>query len=150
MIRTVFAGLVLCASTVQAQQELTGTWEITYAAGARIENGSRTVITAKGQLTIETQGDSLIATLVPDSLPGTPRRPPVRMTGPKSAAPYTFVAHTRANLNINGEQRETNATATWLLTVKGDSLTGTVEREIEGLMIESPGPEPVSGTRRKG
>lgn len=149
MIRTVVAGLALCATTLQAQQELAGTWEITYAAGARIENGIRTVITARGLFTVEAQGDSLIATLVPDSLPGIPRRPPLRMAAPKGPAPSTFIAHTKANINNNGEMREVNATATWLLMANGDSLTGSVERQIDGFE-DNAGPEPVNGTRRKG
>ncbi len=149
MIRIVLAGLALTATTLQAQQELTGTWEITYAAGARIENGHRTVINATGNLTVAAEGDSLVATLAPDSIDGLPRRPAVRMTAPRTPAPHKFVAHTKANINTNGDIREVDATATWLLTANGDSLTGTVERRIEGIDHDA-GAEPVTGTRKKG
>jgi hypothetical protein len=61
-----------------------------------------------------------------------------------------FTSRSKAKVNIHGGEREVTMLSTWRLRARGDSLTGTVEREIEGLDAGIQGANPVSGIRRKG
>jgi len=151
MSRALVVLLALGSSPLAAQQHpLVGTWQISYPAGVRVENGSPTVLMASGALTIETQGDSLIATLVNDPAPDLPARPPARLAAIRAEGPVEFVSRTQATLNFNGEAREATAVSTWRLSCTGDSLQGTVERRLEGFEAGNQPPRPVTGTRRKG
>lgn len=150
MTRTFVVVLTLCSSALQAQQQpLVGAWQISYPAGLRIENGAPTPIMATGWLTIEAKGDSLIAELVTDPSPDLPVRPPARLAAKASAGDATFISRTTATLNINGAEREATAVGTWMLGARGDTLSGTVERMLEGHELGTQGPKPVTGTRRK-
>ena len=140
----------LCSFVLHSQQSpLVGTWQVSYTAGMRIENGMRTLIEATGALTIAAEGDSLVATLVTDPSPDMPARPPARMAGKSTAGGAVFHSRSKATINTNGEEREATSVNSWTLTARGDSLSGTVERSIEGFDGPAPEPRPVSGTRRK-
>lgn len=47
----------------------------------------------------------------------------------------------------NGEEHTTTAISTWILKVDGDVMTGTLGRELEGMDMEMPPPQPVTGRR---
>jgi hypothetical protein len=150
MTRAFVVFLTVCSSALQAQQQpLVGTWQVTYPAGLRIENGAPTPIMASGALTIEARDDSLIGQLVTDSSPDLPARPPARLAARANGGDVIFISRTRATLSLNGDERETTAVSTWTLVARGDTLSGTVERRLEGLEAHSQGPAPVTGTRRK-
>jgi hypothetical protein len=152
MIRPIalFFALSTAASPLGAQQlPLAGVWRISYAAGFRVENGTATPIMATGTLTIAQQGDSLIGDLVTDPSPSLPQRPPAHLAAPASAGAAVFISRTTATVNINGDKREATAVSTWTLRASADSLSGTVQRSIEGLEAGTQGPSPVTGTRRK-
>ena len=150
MTRAIVLALTLCGSTIQAQQSpLVGTWQVSYTAGMRIENGMQTLIMATGALTIAAEGDSLVATLVTDASPDIPARPPARMVARATTGDAVFHSKSKATININGQEREATSVNVWTLTAKADSLSGTVERSIEGFDGPAPEPRPVAGTRRK-
>lgn len=149
--RPMLAGLILAGTGPAAAQShpLAGTWNLRYAAGTRIENGTPTVITGTGKLIVELQGDSLIARLIPDPIEGGPARPESRMAALGGAGPVVFIQRGTARVNRNGEENEVTSISTWTLEAKGDALEGTVERRLEGMETPSRGPQPVTGTRVK-
>jgi hypothetical protein len=150
MTRAIVLALTLCSSsTLQAQQSpLVGTWQVSYTAGMKIENGMQTLIMATGALTIAAAGDSLVATLVTDPSEEIPTRPPARMAATATTGDAVFHSKSKATINFNGQERETTSVNMWTLTARGDSLSGTVERSIEGFDGPAPEPRPVTGTRR--
>lgn len=151
MIRSLVCALLLGSTTLSAQQPaLVGTWRLTYPAGMRIENGVPTPIISDGTLTVTAQGDSLIGSLVTDPIPDVPARPPARLAAPKPASDEAvFTARSEATLNMNGEERTATVVSTWRLAARGDSVSGTVERRIEGMEMGGGGPRPVTGTRAR-
>lgn len=151
MRRAIVLALTLCSSGLAAQQHpLAGAWQVTYPAGVQIENEVRTVLMGEAQLTVEPQGDSLIATLAFVPQPGLRSRPPVRMAAPVGVGPVVFVQRSMATLNTDGNEREAVSVSTWTLAANGDLLEGTVARRIEGFPQGDQDPQPVKGTRRKG
>lgn len=142
--------LVLAGSSLASAQQhpIVGTWEVTYAAGLRMENGEATPMMAAGTLTIVAKGDSLIGELVTTPSATTPARPATRLSAlTTSGAALVFISHSEARMNMNGEEHTARVTATWKLTVTGDSLEGTTERRIEGMDMGGGGPQPITGTR---
>jgi hypothetical protein len=136
--------------TVLAQNNpIVGSWKVTFAAGARIENGTPTTINGTGTLIVQPQGDSLVARLIPDPIQGA-ARPESRLTAASGAGKVVFTSKGKAQVNANGDVKEVTSISTWILSATGDALTGTVERKIEGMDAPSPGPQPVRGTRIKG
>jgi hypothetical protein len=150
MVRTLVVLLCLCGSVLQAQQSLVGSWQVSYTAGMRMENGEATPIVGTGVLTIAVTGDSLIGTLVPDPLPDLPSRPPTRMAAKSGLGAVDFVSRRMAKMNSNGHEPEVMATSTWSLQAAGDSINGTVVTSIEGFSMGMQEPQPVTGTRKKG
>jgi hypothetical protein len=150
-----FLGILAAAAgfgydTVLAQNNpIVGSWKVTYAAGTRVENGAATTVTGTGKLIVQSQGDSLIARLVPDPVEGS-TRPELRLAAPGGAGKVVFISKGKATVNMNGDAKEVTSISTWTLTAKGDALDGTVERKLEGMEAPSRGPQPVSGTRIKG
>ncbi len=151
MTRTIALAFILCSPALQAQQRpsLTGVWRISYPAGLRLENGEPRLVMANGTLTIAARGDSLVGHLVADSTPGLPRRPPARLAGRASAGEAIFTSRTKATLNVNGTRSEATAVSTWILRARGDTLSGTVERRLEGVAARPQEPGPVTGTREQ-
>ncbi len=125
-----------------------GRWAVEITAGMRIENDEPTALRAKATLAIVETGDSLVATLTIEPNENVPPRPPARFAAAKVAGnAVTFVQRSEARLNANGEERTAWMVSTWALTVTGDALNGTVNREIEGGMGPGMPPQPVTGTR---
>ena len=136
--------------TVVAQNNpIVGSWQVTFAAGTRVVNGTPTTVTGTGKLIVQLLGDSLIARLVPDPIEGA-ARPESRLAAPSGAGKVVFVSKGKAHVNANGEEKEVTSISTWTLTATGDKLEGTVERKLEGMDAPSRGPQPVSGSRIKG
>ena len=151
MRRAIALALTLSSAPLAAQQHpLAGAWQVTYPAGVQIENEVKTVIMGDAQLTVEAQGDSLIATLAFVPQPGLRSRPPVRMAAMAGAGPVVFVQRSMATLNTDGNEREAVSVSTWTLAANGDALEGTVARRIEGFPEGDQDPQPVKGTRQKG
>lgn len=140
--------VIACAPlTAQAQSAFTGRWDIAFVGGMRMENDESTPIMVKGLLTITETADSLIATLKVTPPEGMPERPASRFAAAKpSGSAVSFVQRSQATLNTNGEERTVTAISNWSFTVTGDALTGTVTRELEGMMGGMPA-SPVTGTR---
>lgn len=151
MTRTLALLLALSPGMLGAQQSpLVGTWQVHFQAGMRIENGEATPIFADGTLSVQPVADSLIGTLVTDPAPDMPARPPVRMASRAATGEATFMANSKATINVNGAEHEANVVSTWILRAKGDSLVGTVERKIDSPHAGPQEPRPVTGVRRKG
>lgn len=150
MNRTMVFVLALCGTALHAQQQpLAGTWQVTYPAGMRMEDGNAITLMATGVLTIEVKDDSLIGNLVTNPSPDVPARPPARLAARSTAGEAVFVSRTEARLKINGDERKATALSTWTLRAREDSLGGTVERRLEGLEMGNQGPQPVRGIRQK-
>ncbi|HMU62737.1 MAG TPA: hypothetical protein PKA66_13205, partial [Gemmatimonadales bacterium] len=133
MLRTLCCLMVLNATALAAQQSpFAGTWRVTYPVGASIDNGVVTPIMGSGTLVVAPVADSLIGELNMDPDPELPARPAQRLAAPATAPAATFVARSEATLNMNGAESQATVISTWKLTVKGDSLSGTVERVLEG------------------
>lgn len=155
MQRTILAALFVTSAAfapsdlaAQATGPLVGTWTIEYERGRRIENGEPTPIMGKGKLAIVASGDSLLATLEAGPRPDGSVPPPATFGGRATAQGVVFVQKQTAQLNINGEAREQQMTLTWTLQTTGDTLTGTLARELPGMPEPLP-PAPVKGTRLK-
>jgi len=153
MTRALLCLLALHTTALAAQApSFVGGWQLSYPIGAMVENGEVTVLMGTGTLTVVAQGDSLIGTLVTDSAPGVRPRPAVRLAARASTGEATFVSHSEATMNMNGQESKATVVSTWALTVRGDSLAGTVARTIEGFDMEGGDqpPQPVTGSRKKG
>lgn len=152
MTRTLVIVLALSHGALQAQQQpLAGSWQVTYPAGMRIENGVETPLIATGSLTIEPRADSLIATLATDPSPDMPPRPPLRLAAKAGTGEATFVAHSKGTINMNGNEREIAVTSTWVLRATGDSLEGSIVRAVDDAEPVTPRePGKVTGVRKKG
>ncbi len=152
-LRTLAATLFLSASPALLSAQTSpfiGDWSVEVTAGMRIENDEPTPIRAKARLSIVAKGDSLVATLVVDPIPDTPPRPPATFaTARVPGSEIRFVQRSQATLNMNGDERQATVVSTWTLKVDGDTISGIVAREIEGMMGPGMPPQPVSGTRVK-
>lgn len=146
----VLSALMVCGASLAAQSPLVGTWRVTYAAGARIENGERTTIMANATLQIAGAGDSLVGTLANDPSADIPERPPLKLAGLAGKGASTLVSTSSGSLNMNGEQKAITVISTWVLEVRGDSLVWTVARKVEGVQLPETGPADVRGTRKTG
>ncbi len=148
--RTIILALALSSTTLSAQQApLVGTWRITYAGEMRVRNGVADPVMVNATLTVQPQGDSLIASLVTDSSSTLPNRPPLRLATKAGGGDAIFLSNSKATLNMNGDERQVTVLNTWTLSVKGDSLSGTLGRQLEGMGDRGPPPSPVSGTRKR-
>lgn len=152
MFRSFVCTLLFGTTALSAQAPaLVGTWRLTYPAGARVENGVHTPIISEGTLTVSLQGDSLVGSLLTDPIPDVPARPAVRMAAARPAGDeVVFTARSEATLTMNGEERTATVVSTWRLVARGDSVSGTVERRLEGMEMGGAGPQPVTGTRARG
>lgn len=149
MTRAFLGAMMLAAAPLAAQDsELVGTWRVNFAVMVRVENGATTPVIGGGTLTIAASGDSLIGTLNTDSIPNEPMRPVVQMGGKPKGNTVSLTARGKATINMNGNEREMVSLSTWAVTATGDSLTGTLNRQIQGLGM-GPGAQPVTGTRKK-
>lgn len=126
---------------------LVGKWEVEYERGRRIENGEETAIMGKATLTITLIGDSAAGTIVGPRPDGT-LPPPTVLTGKVTPAGVVMVQKTQARMNTNGEERVIDGTITWTLNAAGDTITGTIVRDLPGVPIPME-PSPVKGTRLK-
>jgi hypothetical protein len=136
--------------TLAAQTHpLAGDWTVSLPGGMRVENGEPTPIMQKGTLKVVAEGDSLIATLSTEPIEGRPARPPSRLAAKRVDGKVTFVLRSEARLNLNGEESVRTAISTFVLDANGDVLSGSLEREVEGLSMPSMGAQPISGTRIK-
>lgn len=149
MIRAFLCLLVLNTTALAAQQSpFAGTWRLSYPVGATIENGVATSILGAGTLVVTPAADSLFGELNMDPNPELPPRPAQRLAAGATSPEATFVSHTEATLNMNGTESTATVISTWKLTVKGDSLFGTVERVLEGYEAANQPPQTVTGTRQ--
>lgn len=150
MIRILSLLILLSAPTLVAQESpLVGRWSVSYAGGATMDNGVMTPIMATGVLVISAKADSLVGELTMDPSPELGSRPMVRMAAGKGAGEATFTSLSEATISMNGDEQQAKVISTWKLSVSGDSLTGTVERQIEGFAVGNQPPQPLTGTRQK-
>lgn len=153
MKRVLFCLIALHAAPLAAQApSFVGSWQLSYPRGKTIENGEETTIWGTGVLTVVSQGDSLIGTLVAEPTPDLPPRPPARLAAAATKGEATFRSRTEATMSRNGSESTVKVVSTWKFTVRGDSLVGTVARELEGYGTGGANPpaEPVKGSRKKG
>ncbi len=154
MSRRLLAALLLSASAAvthalpaQSASPLVGKWTIEFERGRRVEDGQVSSVMAKGTMTVTQQGDSLIATFdLPPRDDGTPV-PSMRIVGTDGPQGAVFVQVQKITLNMNGEATTHDAKVTWSMKATGDTLTGSIAREMP--MMEPQEPGPLKGTRLK-
>ena len=152
MLRLPVLALVLGAVTgapLSAQvHPLVGGWDIAFSAGGPgTPYPASTPPGGSAFLHLTQQGDSLIAQLMLDPLAG--QSVPVRMAAKASAGDVTFERRAPAPAAPSGQAREATTVTTWVFTVNGDVVTGTVQRRTEGLAAPQPPQTPshFRGTR---
>ena len=151
MTRKLVVLLALCHGALSAQQQpLVGTWQVHFQSGMRIENGEATPLFATGTLTVQPVSDLLIGTLVADPSPDTPARPPVRLAAKASSGEATFIANSKATINVNGAEHEAAVVSTWVLRAQGDSLVGTWSGRSTVRTQGRRSRKPVTGVRKTG
>ncbi|HWA17076.1 MAG TPA: hypothetical protein VG817_11615 [Gemmatimonadales bacterium] len=127
-----------------------GTWKLNLPVGARMENGAATTIMGSGTLTIERVGDSLVGALTLDPMPDMPPRPSSRLVAPATGeTEVTFTSTGTGTIKANGVEQQLVSVSTWILRANGDSLSGTVERRMQGVAMPMGGPQPLTGTRTR-
>jgi hypothetical protein len=141
--------LALTAPAVYAQAAVPlGTWNIEYERGRRVENDEVTPIMGKATITISKSADTVVAML--QTAPGADGKatPPARLIGNVTPAGVVFVQKQTVQINLNGDLSPRDITMTWTLTSSGDTMTGTLARDMPGAPIAME-PGPVKGTRVK-
>ncbi len=145
------AALILPAlSTPSLAQShpLVGKWEVEYAGGMRMENGTPTPLQVKATMTVTETADSLIVAVVVATNPELGPRPPFRLAAAKPVGtPATFLQTSQATINANGEERAATSITTWKLQADGSTLTGTLARRLEGFDMPPMPESPVKGTK---
>ena len=126
-----------------------GAWDIEYARGQRVENGEVTNMMAKGRIVIAISGDSLVATLDQPPRPDGSAVPRAVLGGRIVDGKATFVQKQTAQINLNGDVQSRTVMVTWSMTAAGDTLTGTVDRNMPGMEMMKVDPAPLTGTRHK-
>jgi len=150
MIRALVVLLALGGTALQAQESpFAGSWRLSYPIGMQMTNGMPTPILGTGVLTVEANSDSLIGTLVTDPDPDLPSRPPARLAAGLTTGEAVFTSYAAGKVNMSGQERDIDVVSTWTLKAAGDSISGTVSRQIEGFEGMGQEPQPVTGTRRK-
>ncbi len=140
-------GLTAPAAHAQAVVPF-GTWNIEYERGRRVENDEVTPIMGKATITISKSADTVVAML--QTAPGADGKanPPARLIGNVTPSGVVFVQKQTVQINLNGDVSPRDITLTWTLTSSGDTMTGTLARDMPGAPIAME-PGPVKGTRVK-
>lgn len=140
--------LTTLAATAQAQatSALVGRWEVELEVGRRVENETVTPIRAKATLEIVAKGDSVAATIQMPARPDGTVPAPTTAIGPRNGNETIFVQSLEAKLNLNGEVTTVPTKVTWVLKADGNTISGTVLREIPSLSMPTE-PSPLTGRR---
>lgn len=150
-MRILVGAMVLAAAPLGAQSAAeVGVWRITFPVKVQMQNDVVTPVMGGATLTISASGDSLLGNLVVDSIPGEALRPPQVLGGKSTGKEVVLTGRSQATLNMNGNLREATSVSTWTLRTVGDSISGTVNRSIEGMAMPPMPPQQVSGLRKKG
>jgi hypothetical protein len=145
---SLLALLALPVAPLLQTHPLVGQWAIAIPTMIRGSNGLPTDIVHKGIMKVSLAGDSIVATVQMDPLPGVPARKEQRFVGPRSTGTVRLTTVTTATLVGNGDEMTRQATTTMVLTVKADSVSGTQQTEIPG--IPDVPDRKVSGARVSG
>lgn len=136
----------LCLPTLTSAQAhpLIGQWNLSMPAPIRTADGQVSMVTRKSVMTVELAGDSLIATVRNEPLPGEPVTDDRRFSGLRSTGAVRLVRNSTAMLSGGGSDMAREALMTYLLDASGDKVTGTMSVEVPG--IASIPPRTVTGT----
>jgi hypothetical protein len=146
----VLVALAIAPIAAGAQSSaLVGAWAVSLPVGISNENGVVTPVMGTGTLNVTQTADSLIAILAVTPPAGMPARPPARMAARLSDASAVFVLTRQATITMNGETSTRATVSTFTLSAKGDALSGTVARKVEGIDDMPDTPQPLTGTRKK-
>lgn len=138
----------LLPSVEHAQSHpLVGTWNVTVPVGMRITGGEPEYLTTTGVLTVSSTADSLIAMLKLEPLEGRPARPASRLAARLASGKVSFTSVSSAQVSVNGDAVAQQATSTYVFEATGETLIGTVSREIPG--TANMAAQPIKGTRAK-
>jgi hypothetical protein len=125
---------------------VTGTWITEFDRMMRNENGSVTTgEKTRARLVLEQSGDSVAGTLQILGDGGTPP-PPRQLRGTIAGDRVKLTAQFDARVNRNGEESTRTITVVYDLTVKGDTLEGTMTNRSGDMDMP---PRPFTATREK-
>ena len=142
---SLFAILSVPALAEAQSHLLAGQWNISTPLPMRGENGQPTMVIRKGLMTITVAGDSLIANLKMEPQPGEPARRDQRLVGLRRDGIVRLLHVSTAALRGGSEDLQRQASTTYALDAKGDTLTGVIQMQVEGIPDI---PEfPLTGTR---
>jgi hypothetical protein len=126
---------------------LVGQWSVTYPADLQTRNGVLTPIMATGTLSVQLQGDSIVATLTSEPSAELPARPPQRLVAAIGLGDPVFVVRRPVTLSAGARTIDATSVSTWVFKPRGGRLAGTVDVRLEGIAARAHGPQPLSGVR---
>jgi hypothetical protein len=142
------SSLSAAAQSAPSVSALLGRWNAEWELGRVVENDVVTPVMANGLITVESRGDSVVATiLVTKRSDGRPAPTnAITLTGKATARGAEFMQKQTVRLNMNGEEQTREVTVTWTLSANGDQLSGSMLREMP-FVSETPAPSEIKGTR---
>lgn len=134
----------LPALTSAQAHPLVGRWNLSMPAPMRGADGKVSMVTRKSVMTVELAGDSLIATVRNEPLPGEPDSGDRRFAGIRNAGAVRLVHASTATLSGGSRDMSREASTIYVLDASGDKVTGTLTVEVPG--IDGIPPRTVTGT----
>jgi hypothetical protein len=111
---------------------LVGLWKLRIPTGVRGPAGSPTMVDRAGTLSIETVGDSLVALMTLAPVADVASRT-MRMSAANRTGKVAFTYGSEARLSNGSDERAAQAWSTYVFEAVGDSLSGVLSQEIEGI-----------------
>lgn len=125
---------------------VTGTWITEFDRMMRNEGGSVTTgDKTRARLVLQQKGDSVTGTFEVLA-PGDAPRPPRQLRGTIAGDRVMLTSEFEARVNRNGEESTRTITVVYDLTVKGDTLEGTMTNRSGDMDMP---PRPFTATREK-
>ena len=149
-MRRILLCCVLTTSPIVASAQphpIIGQWHVSIETLVPPDNGAPTTIYRKGLLSVAQAGDSLIATLALDSVPGLPTPKAERLAAQQRDGTVSFVKTAEASLSGNGDVLSRTAIITYAFEVQSQRLAGTMHIQLAG--IPNIPPRAITGTRAK-
>ena len=134
------------ARSVVQPHPLVGTWQVVQPTSVMM-NGEFSTVERRGSLVVLAAGDSLVATLTFVGVDGSTDSDTARLVGLRKEGPVALVQAKTATV-VDAQRQVTTRTAlsTYVMTVRGDSLSAEVTVTVDGRTVQNP-PGAIVGTR---
>jgi hypothetical protein len=136
-----FAGILLAPEAASAQQQVAGTY--TWEVPTRIRNDGGAVSSSANavvKLVLDVRGDSVFGTYTMTPPAGSDAPPPQarEVRGTVSGNKVQFSMAMQGRVNMNGEERAINSTTSYVITIDGDVINGTIDVHSTDLPMTVP------------